>query len=160
MFIAHIAERIRYNGKWRTVLSFQHADEGMANFFAGVALDTLHDRTGKPYTYLVEPANIVESAADVRAMIDEIEAPRSAGVPNLSKVEQMARAMADDDYRRRVGEIAASQSTDRPISSHGPFDGLEFRLSAEQWDQAGNDHPEKVRWMHAALAAEAVCSGR
>lgn len=49
-------------------------------------------------------------------------------------LEKMARAMANDDYEARIEFIRASQKTDRPISVPGPFDGLDYLLSAKQWD--------------------------
>ena len=52
-------------------------------------------------------------------------------------IERMARAMADNRFNERLKVIRASRTTKRPISYPGPFDGMDYLISAEMWD-AGN----------------------
>jgi len=49
-------------------------------------------------------------------------------------IEAGARAMANAKYEARIAVIAASRNTDRPISYPGPFDCMDYLLSAEMWD--------------------------
>ena len=72
-----------------------------------------------------------------------------------SMLEKMAQAMADQEYRARIQVIRASQNTDRPISVPGPFDGLDYLLSAAQWERAGSDH-DVIKNPYRAMARAAV----
>jgi len=68
-------------------------------------------------------------------------------------VESVARAIADARYHARLDVIAASQSTDRPISCPGPFDGMDYLIPAEQWDRASDSIRDPYRAdARAALA--------
>jgi hypothetical protein len=71
-------------------------------------------------------------------------------------IEKMARAMAHSDYQARLKVIEESQSTDRPISVPGPFDGLDYLLSESRWDQGGAGFIKESYRRLARAALEAI----
>lgn len=60
-------------------------------------------------------------------------------------LERAARSLAHSDYMARVEQIKASQSTAYPISSPGPFDGLEYLIHERQWDATEDSRKQPYR---------------